>query len=266
MTAPVEEPLKGGNTSEVHRVGETVRRPARPWTDAVHQLLDFLSDAGLPNVPQAHGYDAAGREVLDYLPGTTATTEPWDAAFWSDRLLTDVGRWLRRYHQVVADFRPPETARWFSGRGAPAFGQIICHNDVAPYNVVINGRGRLAGVIDWDTAAPALPEWDLAGAAWQWVPLHDPEITAAIGGPGEAEQVRRLRLLCNAYGYLKPAELLSRIQERVHTMVEALRDHDSADHPLLSRLRSGGHEHMHARTSRYLDDRLPVLAKALRHG
>lgn len=266
MTVPVEEPLRGGNTSQVHRVGDTVRREARPWTPAVHDLLEFLTAAGLPNIPRPHGRDGEGREILDYIPGSTATGEPWDAAFWSDRLLTDVGIWLRRFHQVVADYRPPETARWFTGRGAPAFGQIICHNDVAPYNVVLNPRGRLVGVIDWDTAAPALPEWDLAGAAWQWVPLHHPDITAAIGGPGEAQQVRRLRLLCNAYGYLKPAELLSRIQRRVQTMVTALEDRDAADHPLLSRLRSGGHARMHAKTAGYLEDRLPVLAKALRHG
>lgn len=266
MTDSIEVPLKGGNTSDVVRVADTVRRPVRPWTESVHLLLDHLAERGLKGVPRQYGIDDRDREVLDFLPGDTASGTPWDDRFWSDKLLVDAGVWLRRFHEAVADFRPPPSARWFTGRGAPAFGQIVCHNDIAPYNTVIDRRGRLSGIIDWDTAAPAVPEWDLAGAAWQWVPLHHPTITSAIGGPPESEQARRLRILCDAYGYLKPAELLMRVRARVDTMLSALSARDVDDHPVLSRLRSGGHEHLHARTATYLDARVPVLAHALRNG
>lgn len=34
-----EEPLRGGNSAIVTRVGDTVRRPTGPWTPAVHLLL-----------------------------------------------------------------------------------------------------------------------------------------------------------------------------------------------------------------------------------
>ena len=46
--SPDEIPLPGGNVGGAVRVGDTVRRPTGPWTPAVHELLEFLADAGLP--------------------------------------------------------------------------------------------------------------------------------------------------------------------------------------------------------------------------
>jgi len=60
-----EEPLPGGNTTRgVVRIGDTVRRPAGPWTPAVHALLDHLQAVGFRGAPRAHGLDDKGREVL----------------------------------------------------------------------------------------------------------------------------------------------------------------------------------------------------------
>jgi hypothetical protein len=42
-----ETPLSGGNMSSgLVQVGNTVRRPAGPWTPAVHALLSHLHEAG----------------------------------------------------------------------------------------------------------------------------------------------------------------------------------------------------------------------------
>ena len=68
-----EEPLTGGNVSRaVVRVGDTVRRPAGPWTPAVHALLAHLHSAGLTGAPGPLGIDERGREVLTFIPGTPA--------------------------------------------------------------------------------------------------------------------------------------------------------------------------------------------------
>ena len=63
------ETLAGGNVGGAVRIGDTIRRPTGPWTPAVHALLEHLLEQGLRAVPRAHGYDARGREILDYLPG-----------------------------------------------------------------------------------------------------------------------------------------------------------------------------------------------------
>src|SRR5260370_36753638 len=65
-----EIPLEGGNVSGgVVRIGDTVRRPAGPWTPAVHALLGPLTAAGFPGAPLPPGLDEHGREVLTLLPG-----------------------------------------------------------------------------------------------------------------------------------------------------------------------------------------------------
>lgn len=47
-----ETPLDGGNMSgRVVRVGDTVRRPAGPWTQAVHALLAHLHAVGFHGAP-----------------------------------------------------------------------------------------------------------------------------------------------------------------------------------------------------------------------
>jgi hypothetical protein len=94
----VEEiPLAGGNVSGgVVRVGDTVRRPAGPWTPAVHALLDHLHAVGFRGAPRPLGLDDRGREVLTYVPGPVAhpdsdgTLDPGGSAGWCG---TSTTRW-----------------------------------------------------------------------------------------------------------------------------------------------------------------------------
>ena len=66
-----EIPLSGGNMSTgVVRAGDTVRRPAGPWTPAVHALLTHLHEAGFRGAPRPLGVDDRGREILTFVPGT----------------------------------------------------------------------------------------------------------------------------------------------------------------------------------------------------
>ena len=58
-----EERLPGGHLGGAVRVGGTVRRPAGPWTPAVHALLAHLAPR-LPGVPRVLGLDDRGRPVL----------------------------------------------------------------------------------------------------------------------------------------------------------------------------------------------------------
>jgi Phosphotransferase enzyme family len=156
-----EVPLGGGNMSEgVVRAGGTVRRPAGPWTPAVHALLAYLHDAGFRGAPRPLGIDGEGREVLTFMPGTVA----WPGHFHlldADGQLRRAGRLIRGLHDAVAGFDPPPGARWQALM--PADGdEIIAHNDLAPWNLVIGGSQW--AFIDWDTAAPGTRLWDLAYA------------------------------------------------------------------------------------------------------
>ena len=70
---PSFEPLPGpeGQSTPILRHGDTVLRPAGPWTPAVHALLIHLEKSGFTGSPRVvgDGYDGHGREVLTYIPG-----------------------------------------------------------------------------------------------------------------------------------------------------------------------------------------------------
>ena len=136
---PDEEPLAGGNVSAgVVRVGDTVRRPAGPWTPAVHALLTYLRAAGFDGAPEPLGLDDKGREVLRFIPGTVA----WGEGF---RLLQPAselaraGRLIRDFHDAVTGFAPPSDAHWQVGI-PPDRAEIIAHHDLAPWNLVVGDQ------------------------------------------------------------------------------------------------------------------------------
>jgi len=210
-----EIPLDGGNMSSgVVRVGDTVRRPAGSWTPAVHALLAHLHAVGFHGAPRPLGTDEHGREVLTFIPGTVA----WPGHFHlldGDGRLRCVTRLIRDFHDAAAGFSAPPDAQWQAL--IPADGdEIITHNDLAPWNLIIGDRQW--AFIDWDTAAPGTRLWDLAYAMHGFVPLTaDPNYQRDDAG-------HRLRLIADTYGLAEQQRrdivpLLARRTQAMHTFL-----------------------------------------------
>lgn len=191
MAAEESEPLPGGNTAPVVRVGDTVRRVAGPWTPQVAALMRGLRVAG---VPEHRGLDEQGREVVEFVHGQVPVY-PMPAWLWDDRVLTDVGRAVRRIHDGSVGLELPLTG-WRRPAVDPV--EVVCHGDVAPYNCVFVDR-RLVALIDWDHALPGPRLRDLGSAAYRFVSLtplgHSDGLDLPVG-----EQWRRVDVLCRAYG------------------------------------------------------------------
>jgi Phosphotransferase enzyme family len=210
-----EVPLTGGTLNSVVRVGNTVRRSAGPWTPTIHALLRHVRDRGFDLAPEPFGFDDVGREVVSYLPGVTVGWSlPWPAMIRQEDLLIQVGGAMARYHRAVVDFRPEGPVPWQSGPAVLASSDLVCHHDLAPYNVVVR-EGRLSGIIDWDLAGPGSALSDLAFVAWQWVPLHGPLVTTLLGWTNAPNRSRRLRLLLDAYGLIDRAGFIDKVVDRI---------------------------------------------------
>ena len=192
-------PLAGGNVGVVTKVGHTVRRATGPWTPAVHALLDHLAERGMPATPTVLGTDDRGREILTYLPGEIVDV---DIELLGEARLAALVRWARTLHELTAGFR--HDGRW---RYPPVEGAtIVAHNDLAPYNVCFSGD-RVAGVFDWDLAAPSTPLMELGLLAWTCVPLFRP-LDPAVAA-------RRVRLVAETYGGFSALEVLDAAESRV---------------------------------------------------
>ncbi|WP_194763297.1 phosphotransferase [Microbacterium sp. UFMG61] len=152
-----EEPLSGGNASgSVTRVGATVRKSWTPATDGVHALMRHLREHGI-DVAEPLGRDDEGRQIIEFVPGTLAL----HAAPFTHDHLRRVGAMVRSIHDATGFFSPPRDAVWETAIPAPG-DDLVCHNDLAPWNLVIGDRWVF---IDWDAAAPSTRLWDLAYAA-----------------------------------------------------------------------------------------------------
>jgi hypothetical protein len=195
-----------GNEGQVVRVGDTVHRPAGPWTPNVHAFLSHLRANGFDGCPEPLGFDDQGREILSFIPGEVVMDPDWDGGptRWPPHMRTDetlarVGATVRALHDAAAGFQPVEPRGWRQYRHALDPGQIVCHADIGYWNTVHRPDGTIA-FIDWDTIRPDDPLLNLADAAWTFVPLADEEYLLGTGWEEPPDVANRLRVFCGAYG------------------------------------------------------------------
>jgi Phosphotransferase enzyme family len=198
-----EVPLSGGDVNvgedAVVRVGDTVRRPAGPHTPAVSALLDHFERVGFEGAPRSGGLDARGRHILTFVQGDPGLP-PIPAG---DDVIAELGALLRRMHDAQKGFVSPPDAAWHRWPLGPGRGEIVCHNDVFPPNVIFRD-GLPVALVDWDMAAPMPPLYDVASAANHWAPLAH-RARAERFGLSNDRAGERLRILCDGYGLAREA-------------------------------------------------------------
>ncbi len=244
--------LAGGNVGGALRIGKTVRRATGPWSPSVHGLLEHLRRSGLVAVPLVFGADERGREVLGYLDGRVPDV---NGELIATDTLADAMRWLRRFHDVVADYRPAGV--WRTTNRPLDADEIICHHDFAPYNVALGGPAdgeRVVGVFDWDMAGPGRPIDDLAFAAWNWVPL--------FRDVGTSVSARRLEVMASAYAGVAAVEILDHVVPRLQRSVDVITAGQAAGDPGLLALGAVGEPGRSAERVRELVARLPAIRSA----
>jgi hypothetical protein len=250
---PPEQPLRGGNSSaDVVRVGDTVRRSAMPWSASIDALLLHLESVGYEASPRALGYDEQGRQVLSYVEGFVDPS-PMDLGFARVR---EVGTRIREFHDAVRTFVPPDDAIW-NVLIAPDAPEIICHHDLAPWNLV--RTTTTLTFIDWDGAGPGSRLWDLAYAAHGFVPMGPDALLS--------DETAGLRLAALVDGYsLETTERVALIEmmwPRIHSMSEFLERAHEHDIEPWATLWSEGHGEAWRANALYAAQRRAVWEKAL---
>ena len=159
-----EQQLAGGNAGgSVVRIAGTVRKAWVPSTPSVVAFVEALRSAGV-DAPAPLGRDEQGRQVQEFVPGPLAH----DLDSLSRAELRRVGELVRGIHEAATGYVPSPAAVWDSAIAAPG-AELICHHDLAPWNLVMGERWVF---IDWDAAAPGTRAWDLAYSA-QTFTLND---------------------------------------------------------------------------------------------
>ncbi len=197
---------------DIARDGDSVLRPAGPWTPSVHALLAHLRARGVDWVPEPRGVDARGRAAVSWVDGDVPAY-PMPDWVWAPAVLERAARMLRELHDATAGFERAGR-RWALPAREPA--EVICHNDFAPYNLAFRD-GLPVGAIDFEAAAPGPRAWDLAYLAYRLVPLAAPSNPDL---PAQPDPPARLAALCAAYGGIEPAAVLALVPERLRALAE----------------------------------------------
>ena len=194
-----DEILQDREDRPVIRRGATVRHPRQDWTPAVHSLLDHLYAVGFHRVPRVLGLDG-NWEVLSYLEGESGP-DGW-AKVVDEKGLAASARMLREYHDAVAGWNPPTPPVWFDGRtGTGGEGEIVCHGDYGPWNIVWQGTTPV-GLLDWEYAHLAPPSHDVYYALQYVAPFRrDEECLRWLRYPAPPDRRRRTEIFAAAYGW-----------------------------------------------------------------
>ncbi len=239
------EPLIGdGVTPGIVRIGNTVRRPARPFSATIQAYLAHLHATGFTGAPIPMGFDQDGREVLSYVPGEVPR-EPLPPETAADQVLIALAQLIRHLHEVWQSWTPPADAVWGGLPGSAATpridypAELVSHRDYCPGNMVFR-EGRPVALIDFDLARPTTRVYDIANALYWWAPLWNPIDRAPAFV--HANIPARVALFANAYGITTRQRrdlvpLAEQMIRRFHASVRAAADAD----PIFRRLweRSG---------------------------
>jgi Phosphotransferase enzyme family len=195
------EPLiADGITQGIVRIGDTVRRPLRPFSLTVQAYLAHLRDAGFTGAPLPLGVDEQGREVLSFVPGDVARWLP-PPEMAGEEVLVALARLIRSLHEASAGWVPPPDAVWGGSPANPGRiaerAELVSHRDYALGNVVFRG-GLPAALIDFDLAMPTTRVYDIANALWYWAPLRDPRDRPPV--LADADIPHRVAVFADAYG------------------------------------------------------------------
>jgi hypothetical protein len=241
--------LTGGNVSGVTRRDDTVLRAQKPWSGTIHRLLEHLAAAGFDRAPAYLGVDAAGREILSYVPGETCFDYPCAADPAEQRaVVAAAARLLRAYHDATSGFVVQESDAWmFAYSGDASDDLVVCHNDFAPYNVTFLD-GRPYGIIDFDTVCPGPRIWDIAYALYRFVPLSQ-ELYAPDQGRyrdyeaavDAAERRDLIDLFLAAYGLARPADLFAWVAARLTALADLIEDEAARGSAAFRRMKDEGH-------------------------
>lgn len=225
--------LEGGNThATIVRVGDTVRRPTGPWTPGVHALLRHLESRGFEGAPRVLGRDDEAREILTYVSGEVVWPDRFELV--DDRALAEIARCVRAFHDAGAGFAADGFAWSEHGRDPSCWAEVMCHNDLAPWNLV-RADGRWV-FIDWDGAAPGRRSWDLGWALLSLVPFWE------WGGLDDERVARRTSIFADAYGRdLVSRDVVAVARERSEHEARLIRERGTAGAPPYDRLLAEGH-------------------------
>lgn len=222
----------------------------------MHHLLSYLADRSYP-APRPLGIDDRGREVLSFIPGQSVHPDNL-TAIETVGAVRRAGKLIADCHRAQAGFVSPSDAAWRTeGRDPSGSSEVVAHNDLAPWNLIVGPTGWV--FIDWDLAAPGRRVWDLAWALHTFAGLW-PDASLAAD-----ETARRITAFCDGaeVAHRDRPHLLDVVVERTQHHAPLLRTKAQHGDPVYQRLGSEGHLEVWEQASAHVEANVERWSKLM---
>ncbi|MCL2532338.1 MAG: aminoglycoside phosphotransferase family protein [Oscillospiraceae bacterium] len=207
---------------QVYRIGDVVQRPAHPWSPTVGRLLQHFAGENLP-VERIISLDEQ-HECAEFFQGEMVHPQKW-----TDDALFEIGQLIAKLHAAAPRFAQRDDdiwQTWYLREIGRADNRIICHGDLAPWNLLTeNGRPKL--LVDWEFAGPLDPLVELARVCWLFAQLHDDDLQVIHDLPPLEKRAEQVRIICDGYGL--PAQARARLIDQIIEVIICETAHEAID-------------------------------------
>lgn len=206
---------------DVYRIGNTVKRPARPWSKSVFRLMRHFEAENLP-VEHIISVDS-DFEVSEYVEGERV--HPYK---WTDDALYTVGELVSQLHKAARIFPENKSDIWqpWYLREIGNGDRICCHGDIAPWNMITqNGYPKV--LVDWEYAGMLDPLVELARVCWLFPQLVDDDLQALYNLPSPEKRANQVRIICDGYGLEKSKR--EQLTEQIIEVIVCETAHEAID-------------------------------------
>lgn len=251
--------LMGGNMSSVYKQKDTVLREQKEWSPTIHKLLLHLERVGLPNSPTFLGIDENGMEILSFMQGKCVEDYPFiDDEDKQLLIIKTIAEIMRKYHDATLSFKQTAEDNWMFSYKGSLEKEVICHNDIAPYNVTfIDGIPH--GLIDFDTCCPAPRIWDIVYTLYRFAPFSESvyDIKKHDYRNYDAKKDRNVRkksinTFFKAYDMKQPDDLFEQMTARLQALADLIYSEAKNGKIAFQKMLEEGHRDLYLREIEFI--------------
>jgi len=241
--------LTGGNLTNVYKKDNTIIRSQGPYSTTIHRLLLHLETVGFDACPRFIGIDQNNNEILSFVEGNSLSNYPKGV----DKKIHLEG--IRRlallmhsFHNATSRFVTTKDDIWMLSYQGNLKKEVICHNDIAPYNVTFVDNLPY-GLIDFDTCCPAPRIWDIVYALYRFIPMTDDTIH---------NEYKKLccEIFFKHYGIKQPEDLFLIMMERLQYLADTILNKAIQGNVAFQKMLEEGHRDLYIKEISYIEEHM----------
>jgi len=242
------EKLVGGNMSIVFRNNDIIYRNQKPWSSTIHRFLLHLESEGFKECPRFLGIDKNNYEMLSYVEGECKEIYPGNI----ERKLhlkgmVSFASIMKRFHQASSTFVVEDKDEWMLSYDGPLEKEVICHNDIAPYNMTFKDDIPYK-MIDFDTCCLAPRIRDIVYALYRFIPFTNNDFN-------DTYIKECITIFFRSYGMECPKQFFDIMIHRLEALIDTIYNRANNDDAIFKKMIIEGHVDFYLKEIQYIKNR-----------